>query len=160
RPIRIGAGDPGLNLLYEFDQLTEFVGLPIRINHVNICAAAAMAAVDVTYQPTVEWYVWLLRALHDHLDNPFERYFGRVAIAQINVSLALISTVETAITFWTTRFKDARGPDLKDDLGRALNMLRLLLVALSRLTVRMSEEHATRTFYRAIELAKEPLIWH
>lgn len=162
RTIRIGAGDPGLNLLYEFDQLTEFVGLPIRINDANVCAKAAMAAIEIAYQPTVEWYVWLLRALHDHFGNPFKRYFGRVAIAQMTaeVSASLISAVETAITFWTTRYKDARGPDLEDDLGRALNMLRLLLVALSRLTVRMSEQHASRTFYRAMELAKEPLIWH
>jgi hypothetical protein len=162
QPVRIGVGDPGPNLLYEFDQLTEFAGLPIRINHVNICADAAMAAVDVARQPTIGWYVWMLRALHSHLDNPFKRYLGRVAIAQMegDVSSSLISTIETAINYWTARFKDARGPDLKDDLGRALDMLRLLLVALSRLTVRMSEEHAVRTFNLAIALAKDSLIWH
>jgi hypothetical protein len=162
KSVYFGAGDPGLNLLYEFDQLTEFVGLPIRINHVNVCANAAVAAVNVAYQPTVEWYVWLLRALHSHLDYPFKRYLGRIAIARLEADVAtgLISTVEAAVTFWTTRFKDARGPDLKDDLGRALDMLRLLLISLSRLTVRMSEEHATRTFYLAIDLAKDSLIWH
>ena len=37
-----------------------------------------------------------------------------------DVSAELISTVETAITFWTTRLKDARGPDHKDDLGRRI----------------------------------------
>lgn len=162
KSVYFGAGDPGLNLLYEFDQLTEVVGLPIHINHVNVCADAAIAAVNVAYQPTVKWYVWLLRALHSHFDHPFKRYFGRIAIAQLEVDVAagLISTVAAAVAFWTTRFKDARGPDLKDDLGRALDMLRLLLVSLSRLTVRMSEEDATQTFYLAIDLAKDSLIWH
>ncbi len=162
KTIRFGGGDLGLELLYEFDQLTELVGLPIRINHVNICADAAMAAVNVAHQRTVEWYVWLLRALHAHLDHPFKRYFGRIAIAQLepDVVTELIAIVETAITMWTTRFRDLRGPAVKDDRGRALDMLRLLLVAFSRLTVRMSEEQATRTFNLAIGLAKDPLIRH
>jgi len=162
RSVYFGAGDPGLNLLYEFDQLTESVGLPIRINHVSVCANAAVATVNGAYQPTVEWHVWLLRALHSHFDYPFKRYFGRIAIARLeaDVAVRLISTIEAAVAFWTTRFKDARGPDLKDDLGCALDMLRLLVVSQSRLTVRMSEENATRTFYLAIDLAKDSLIWH
>jgi hypothetical protein len=159
--IRIGGGDP-VGLLYEFDQLTEFVGMPIRINHVNICAEAALAALDVGYQPTAEWYVGLLRVVHAHLDVPFKRYFGRIAIAklQADVAAAVISTLEGAIAFWTTRFKDARAPDLRDDHRRALDVLRLLLVALSRLTVRMSEERAMPVFKLAIDLAKDPLIRH
>jgi hypothetical protein len=157
--IRFGR-DPGLDLLYEFDQLTEVVGLPIRINHVNVCATAALAAAQVAYQPTVEWYVGLFRALHTHLDAPFQRYFGRVAIARIaaDVSLALISTVEIAISFWTNRFKDAHAADLRDDHGHARDMLRLMLLALSRLSVRMSKEHASRIFHYVVNLVKEPFI--
>ena len=162
KTIYVDAGDPGLRLLYEFDQLSEVVGLPLRINHVNVGADAAMAAVKVARQPTFEWHVWLLRALHSHFDNPFKRYFGRVAIAQMTADLSaeLVSAIDAAVTFWTTRFKDARGADFRDDFGCALDVLRLLVMALSRLTVRMSEQQATHTFYRAIELAKEPLILH
>lgn len=162
RSAPISAGDPSFDLLYELDQLTEFVGLPIRINHVNICAEPAIEAVDLAYQRTVEWYIWLLRVLHDHEERHFKRYFGRIAIAQLepDTCIQLISTIEAAITFWTTRLKDTRGPDLRDDLSRAIDILRLLLVALSRLTVRMSEEHAARTFKLAIELAKDTQISH
>ena len=31
-------GDPSIILQYEFDQLIEHVGLPLRINHVDVCA--------------------------------------------------------------------------------------------------------------------------
>ena len=155
-------GGETVDLLYEFDQLTEFVGLPIRINHVNICAEAALAVLDVDYQPTAEWYVGLLRVLHSHYDDLFKRYFGRMAIAKLEADpgAGLISTVEGAIAFWTMRLKGARASDLKDDLARAIDMLRLLLVATSRLTVRMAEERAIHTFNLAIALAKDPLIQH
>jgi hypothetical protein len=158
-PSLTGEGE-AVGLLYEFDQLTEFVGMPIRINHVNICAEAALAALDVGYQPTAEWYVGLLRVLHSHDDDLFKRYFGRIAIAKLEADVAarLISTVERAITFWTMRVRPAHALDLGDDLSRAIDMLRLLLVALSRLTVRMSEERAIHTFNLAIALAKDPSI--
>jgi hypothetical protein len=104
----------------------------------------------------------LPRALHSHHDRPFERYFGRLAIAQLpaDTAVQLIARVEAAVTFWTRRFKEARAPDFADDHRRALDVLRLLLVALSRLTVRMSEDNAIRTFKVAVALAKDPDIWH
>jgi hypothetical protein len=155
-------GDPGINLLYEFDQLTEFVGLPLRINHVDICADSALAAIKVARQPTFEWYVWLLRALHSHFDGPFKRYFGRVPIAQMRaeVSSTLLSCIDSAITFWTGRLKEAQGVEFREDHRRAVDVLRLLVMVLSRLTVRMSEEQASRGFARALELAKDPLVFY
>lgn len=160
--IHIGPGDPGVFLLYEFDQLIEQVGLPLRINHVNVCTDAAVAAVEVAHQPNVEWYVWLWRALHDHMDRPFERHFGRVAIARMPsaASSALISIVEFAVTSWTRRFKDTRSPDLQNDFSRAVDALRLSLVTLSRLTVWMSPDQAASTLRRATEMANDPLFSH
>jgi SIR2-like domain len=140
--IPIGVGDSGVELLYEFDQLTELTGLPLRINRVSISAEAAALAVELAHQPTVEWYLWLLRSLHSHLDHPFKRYFGRVAGS--DVVGPLISVVESAVGFWTARFKDSGAKELSDDLSRARDALRLLLFALSRLTVRMSEQDVNR----------------
>jgi len=161
--IHVGSGgDPGIMLLYEFDQLIERDGLPLRINHVDVCAGAAIAAVEVAYQPNVEWYVWLLRALHDHSDRPFGRHFGRLAIARMPaaVSSAILSIVESAIAFWTRRFKDARSPEHREDLGRATDILRLLLITLSHLTVRMSPDQAVAAVRRATEMAKDPQVSH
>lgn len=161
-PTYFGGSDPDFTLLYELDELIEIVGLPIRINNVNVYANAAIAASDVAFQPTVEWYVRLLRALHDHFDYQFARYFSRISIAQLDdkVSRTLISVIETAIRFWVSHLKNASSPDSGNDQGRARDVLRLLLVTLSRLTVRMSVEHACRTFNFAIDLAKDPLISH
>ena len=151
--IRVGAGDPGILLLYEFDQLIEQFGLPLRINHVNICAGAAVAAVEVALQANVEWHVWLLLALHGHMDRPFERHFSRVAVARMTAATgsALISIVESAVTFWTRRMKEAPIPEFRDDLNCAVDVLRLSLVTLSRLTVRMSPDQAVGTLRRAVD---------
>lgn len=160
--IHIGPGDPGIILLYEFDQLIERVGLPLRINHVNVCADAAIAAVEVANQADIEWQVWLLRALHDHMDRPFERHFSRVAIARMPAarSAALISIVESAVAFWMRRSKDTRREELQSDLTRAVDALRLSLVTLSRLTVRMSPDQAASTLRRTTEMANDPQLAH
>jgi hypothetical protein len=160
--IHFGSGEPGINLMFEFDQLTEHAGIPLRINHVNICADAAIAAVELAYQPDLEWYVWLFRALHSHSDKVFERRFSRVAVARITAATAslLISTVETAVTFWTQRYKDARGPELQEDWSCAHDALRLSLMMLSRVTVRMTPDQATDALRRAAEMARDPLIPH
>src|SRR5271165_2674171 len=162
RTTQVSAGAPALGVLYQLDQLIAIVGLPIRINHVGICSGAALSAVKVTYQHSVKWYVWLLRTLQSHRDKPFNRYFGRVAIAQLpgEVSDNLLSIVDRAISFWVERIKLSQGPEHKDDLGHAIAELQLLLFAHSRLTLRMSEDDAIRAFQRGLELAKNPLIRH
>ncbi|SDI80676.1 SIR2-like domain-containing protein [Paraburkholderia phenazinium] len=151
-----------LSVLYELDQLIEVVGLPIRINNVGICSGAVISSVKITYQRTVDWYAWLLRALHSHFDESFNRYFGRVAIAQLapEVSGELISIVNQAISYWFDLVKVSQSPEHRDDLMHAGDQLRLHLTVLSRLTVRMSEDEAQRAFERALELAKDSLIWH
>ncbi|HEY6466069.1 MAG TPA: SIR2 family protein, partial [Candidatus Acidoferrales bacterium] len=75
--------ETGISLLYELDQLIERVGLPLRINRVDLCARTAVAVAEEAYQLNSEWYVWLLRGLHSHFDQAFERFFGRIAIARI-----------------------------------------------------------------------------
>jgi hypothetical protein len=160
--IHFGSGEPGINLMFEFDQLTEHVGIPLHINHVNVCADAALAAVELAYQPDLEWYVWLFRALHSHSDKTFERRLSRIGVARMPVATAssLISTIEAAVTFWTHRYKDARAPELRDDWSCAHDALRLSLMMLSRLTVRMTVDQAIGTLRRATEMSRDPQIAH
>ena len=156
--IHIGSENSGTILLYELDQLIEQVGLPCRINHVNICADAIAAVVEAAQQDHVEWHVWLLRALHSHMDQKFERHFGRIALARMSVatSSALIAIVEAAIAFWTQKMATTRSPELRNDFSGAVDALRLTLVTLSRLTVRMSPTHAADTLDRATKMAVDP----
>ncbi|MCP3415681.1 SIR2 family protein [Bradyrhizobium brasilense] len=154
--------DPGVELLYELDQLTEHTGLPLRINRVDLCASVARSVVEAAPQVDPEWYVWLFRALQSHSDKSFERYFSRIATARIPVATVstLLSTVDAAVTVWALRVKEARSPELRDDLGCAIDALRSMLMVLSRLTVRMTPDQAAQALRRAIELAKEPLVTH
>jgi hypothetical protein len=160
--IRFGAGDPGILLLYEFDQLIEQAGLPLRINDADICAGAAVAAVEAANQTNIEWHVWLLRALHSHMDRSFERLFSRVAIARMPAAMSsdFISIAKSAVSFWTSRFKDARNPEFRDDFSRAVDALRLSLVTLSRLTVWMPPDQAAAILRRAIGMANDPQLSH
>jgi hypothetical protein len=154
--------DSGVELLYEFDQLIEHAGLPLRINRVEVCGSTALAVLEAAPQNDPEWYVWLFRALHSHFDKPFERHFGRIATARIPIATTstLLSLVESAVTLWALRVTEARAPELRNDLGYAVDALRLMLMTLSRLTVRMSPDQAAQALRRAIELAKEPLVTH
>jgi hypothetical protein len=161
KTIHLGS-DPGINLLYELDQLIERVGLPFRINRVDICARTAVAVAEEAHQFNSEWYIWLCRGLHSHFDKAFERFFGRIAIARIpdEATSTLLSIVDAAVVFWAQRLKDTRGKELGEDLGCAIDTLRLMSIALSRLTVRMNPDQAVRAIGRAIELANDPLIRH
>ena len=151
-----------LAVLYEFDQVMETVGLPIRINNVGICTQATLRAVEICFQPTVQWYVWLLRALHSPFDKAFERHFGRLAIAELQpeVSSALIALVEASTTYWIGRLDESKAPGFRDDHAHAGDQLRLYLHVLARLTVRMAEEEAIRIFLHALDLAQRPDMRH
>lgn len=159
--INVGS-DPGVELFYELDQLIEHAGVPLRINRVDVCASTVLSVIEAAPRTDPEWYVWLFRALHSHLDKPFERYFGRIVTARIPpaTTSSLLSMVEAAVTFWLRRVKEARAPEHLSDLGCAVDVLRLMLMTLARLTVRMNPNAAAQTLRKATELAKEPLVTH
>jgi len=146
--------------MLEFDQLAEQAGVPLRINHVNVGAGAALAAVEVARQPDLEWYVWLLRALYSHSDKTFERNFSRIGVARIPIATAspLIWTVKVAVSFWIQRYKDAHGPEMRNDWSCAHDALRLSLMTLSRITVHMTADEALNTLHRVIEAVHDPQI--
>ena len=160
KSIRLGGGDRALLLRYELDQLIEFVGLPIRINHVNLCANAALGTARITYEASPGWYARLLRALHSHFDKSFDRYFGRIAIAQLSAdaSASLIRTVRSALSYWWRRVKMPYAQEQLPDLSYAVDQARLHLMALSRLTVRMAPGEAKEVFLYARDLALDPAI--
>jgi hypothetical protein len=162
RSIRIVGGNQGLLLSFALDQLIDTVGLPLRINNVDVCARTVVETAGVTYQQTAAWYLRLLRGLHDHSDRPFTRFFSRVPLAQLTPegAEALIDKVGKAIDFWLGRIKASQHPDLRDDRSRATDRLRLMVYAYSNLTVRMTPDTAQATFLRAFAIARDPDIWH
>lgn len=147
---------------YELDQLVEFAGAPARLNHVDFVANVMVSTAKVTYAETFDWYIFLLRGLHSHLDKAFEKYFSRIAIARLPsaVSQQLIGAIRDGISFWIRRRKESHGVDRKDDLNFVTDRLRLYAMALSRLTVRMSEEDAAATYRSALERAVDSSSGH
>lgn len=141
---------------YQLDQLMEVVGLPIRTSGVNFCADTVQSVVKITYQRTVDWYIWLIRGLHSHYDKAFDVYFSRIAVAQLPdvVSSGLISVVRAGADFWVNRIETSQGQEQAGERSGAIDRLRLHLMVLSRLAVRMSEDDAQATLLYALGLAK------
>jgi len=160
RSLLMLGGDPGWRLAFALDQLVETVGIPIRVNHVDMSGWAVRETALVTYQRTFPWYVRLLRAVHMHDDRPFARYFGRLALAQLDepVAQSLIEKVNRSIEFWIEHIHASQSSDLKDDLSLGVDRLRLMLSTLSHLTVRMTPEAAKMTYVKTAEIAKDPAI--
>lgn len=160
-----GAGqyrDRALGCLYELDQLIETVGLPMRLNHVNIAASSASSILESCHYLGFRWYSWLIRALHSHYDKPFNIRFGRIAIAQIppTVFVPLTAELERAIEFWCERYRRSAGEEAKADRSIALDELRLALVLQSHLTVRMSAEQAVRAFQQGFHVTQDRALAH
>ena len=100
-----------------------------------------------------------MRWLSSHCDNLFERYFGRLVLAQLAPETAaeLVRRVIESLSFWRRRLDAAAaGPDY----GCARDRLRLFIAALSRLTIRQSGAEAAATFALACDLAKDRHMGH
>lgn len=147
-------GDPVILLHYEFNKFIETCGLPLRINNVDLAASVSKAVLELNYQPDMAWYSALLRGMHSHLDREFDLYFGRIAIAQLEAttSYSLYGQVFKCIEFFLNRLKESRSPELKEDQSQYIDLLRMYIYALSRLTIRISENDAVRTYEYACNL--------
>jgi SIR2-like domain len=148
--------------LHELDQLMEFTGIPLRINHVQVAAEAASSLMKVTHHYSDRWYLWLLRTLHSQFDNLFIRYFGRIGIAQLPQDIAekLCRKLEASIAFWRNRNAISVGEENTDNRSIAVDELRLALTAQSHMTVRMTEDEAVRAFRLGVHIAEDSSATH
>lgn len=160
-PRETGTTEGAFAAFYELDQLIETVGLPLRLNSVSIAAGAATNVVRAAFDGSFFWYVWLIRALHSHFDNPFRRYFSRIAVAQMSEPAwsLLLTAVSSAVDYWSDALKSA-DQDPERDRGNAIDELRLQIMVLSRLTPRMRADVGASLFRRAVVLAREPALRH
>ncbi|MDR6205366.1 SIR2 family NAD-dependent protein deacylase [Paraburkholderia graminis] len=147
---------------FELDYMMENTGLPLRINSASYCLHALLQTLEICYQPTVQWYATALRAIHSHYDREFERWFSRILIAQLNQDVVreLIELVRNMVEYWHDRLVETRGADFRDERSIAIDELRLYLVALARLSVRMTEVEASDLFKQAIAWAMNSDLQH
>jgi hypothetical protein len=142
------------------DQLMEVVGLPMRLNYYDMVGNAAWPALELAFEPTFSWYAWFLRWIQGPSDSQIQRYFGRMALAQLSphVTGELTRRSTAMVAFWRRRLGGQS--ERPADTARALDRLRLFIAALSRLTVRQDATGAEASFALAIELAGDPKIRH
>ena len=142
-------------------KLIEAAGLPLRLNYYDIIGNAAKDVAELAFEPTFLCYVWLLRSIKTYLDRPFDRYFGRVAIAQLPsaVAVALSERVTAAIGYWRERIKIIPREN-GIDLTFAVDRLRLFIEVLARLSTRQQPEVARLSFDLAMVLVRDSSLHH
>lgn len=136
--------------------LLDTVGVPMRLDGVNLLGAVAKNAADLEFEPTLDWHLSLLRALQSHSDALIESRFGRVAVAQMPPGMAdeLLERVKGAAAFWRQRMGAGRRTRFATD------RMRMFVEILSRLTVHQSSEAALASFDLAVEFARDPVMRH
>ena len=151
----IHVGGSSANILGTLDYLIESVGLPLRLNYYDIVSDASEDAVKLVFEPTFGSYVWLLRALR-RPDRVFDRYLGRVAVAQlpVGVASALTERARGAIAYWRERMTNVRRENGLD-LTFASNRLELFIEFLSRLSPRQDAQGAGASFNLAMDLGND-----
>jgi len=148
---------------YALDRLADAVGLPIAFGWVNILSAASRDAVSLEFKPSEAWYFRLLRTLRSHSDKSVERFFGRVAVAQLPETIvsALVERLIGAIDFWRRRcIEDDPQSGLKRFDTRAIEQVRLYIEVLSRLAIRVDVDRARHLYDLALNVIRDPDLRH
>lgn len=146
------------NLIISLDDLMITAGFPMRLDHVNLVASAALDVAQLCFNGTVQWYVWVVRALNVPWGNVFEIYFSRVKIASLSQEIVdiLLMYIRNNIDYW---IKKISGGDLRERVY-GIGRLRLLIEILARLTVRQNPQVARTHLKIAERIVQGPLINH
>ncbi len=142
--------------------LMESVGLPVRLNLYDLVGNTARDALDLAFEPSIAWYTSFLRVTHSVQKNTtFERYFGRVAMAQLSdkSASAISERIIGAIGYWRDRIATILKDSGKYDLY-AVNRLRVLIEAMARLTTRQDVDDACASFTLAMQLGHDRSLQH
>jgi SIR2-like domain len=148
---------------YVLDRLADAVGIPIDFGWVTILKAISRDSVALEFEPTEAWYFRLLRTLRSHEDASVERFFSRVAVAQMSESTvaALVEKVTGAIEFWRRRsIKIDPTSGQKRFVTRAIEQVRWQLEILSRLAIRLDPERAQKLYDLALGIIRDPDVRH
>ncbi|MHB1765554.1 MAG: SIR2 family NAD-dependent protein deacylase [Gammaproteobacteria bacterium] len=149
--------------LAELGILMESVGLPVRLNFSNLVGNTARDALDLAFEPSAAWYIWFLRVTSSVQQNAtFERYFGRIAVAQLSVENASVISERmiAAIGYWQNRIATVLKDNNEYDLLYAVERLRVLIEAQARLTARQDADAACASFALAMQLGRDRSLQH
>lgn len=138
---------------YALDRLADSVGIPIDLGWVNILRASSRDSVALEFEPTEAWYFRLLRTLRSHSDESVERFFSRVAVAQLSDATvtSLVDRLIDALEFWRRRTTevDPQSGNRRFD-SHAVEQVRLYIEILSRLAIRVDPARARQLYDLAL----------
>lgn len=128
----------------ELDALLRNAGIPPRLTHQTFFGDDRLDALELIFEPTLDWHLHLCRSGLSQSNPLMERYFARVALAKLSPDLvaALAGRLQTGRDYWIGRVTSGTA----DERGFAIDRLALTLELLGRLAVRL-DSNAARSLH-------------
>lgn len=135
-----------------FALLFERAGVPARFEYMTMFVGELLDALELGHQPTLTWYLSLIGAGLKKGDPQVDRYFGRVAIASLDLEVvkSLVVRIKAARDYWVSHLQETD----QDRRIFARDRLLTILELLSRLVVRLDEPQAVALHLETVELSK------
>lgn len=136
--------------LGELCHIAERAGLPSRAPFVNLLGSRLADALRLEFEPTAAWHAAFLSTKPSYSKGPIDTHLGRIPVARLGADVAakLRERLENAIAFWRAQVR--RSVNRGD-----VDVLRLYIEALSRLTARDDPETAKAHVRLAVELGND-----
>ncbi|PZA09370.1 hypothetical protein DNX69_25045 [Rhodopseudomonas palustris] len=148
---------------YELDRLAEDAGLPVSIDMASIRGDSSKNALAISFEPTEDWYLRLFQTLRSHEDTLIDRHLDRASVAKLPTTIAqpLLDKCVAAIQFWRTRTMHQRPDTIEKHFNtHAIEKIRFLTEAISRLVIRSGDQEARTLFDFALGLSKDSDLQH
>jgi hypothetical protein len=146
-------GDTRVEPSDTFALLLERGGIPPRLDMVTFYMGERLDALELGYEPTLHWYLALLRTGLGKGDVQLQRYFARVAIAALDESVVtgLVDRVKRGKDYWAGLLASSEQSTRIFARDRLLTLLELL----ARLTVRLDSVGAAALHLETLALADQ-----
>ena len=142
--------------LLELRHVAERAGLPIRTRYVNVLGTSLADALRLAFEPTAAWHTAFLSTKPNDSKGAIEIHLGRIPVARLDESVVAETRdrLEHAIAFWRARVRK------EDNNHEDVEMLRLYVEALSRVTARDDTETAKQHVRLAVALGEDEALRH
>ncbi|NLH83360.1 MAG: SIR2 family protein, partial [Phyllobacteriaceae bacterium] len=142
--------------LGELRHVAERVGMPIRMRYMDVLGTHLADALRLAFEPNAMWHSAFLSTKPSYSKGPIDVHLGRIPVARLDAETVaeLRMRLERAISFWCVRVR--KNASNSDDV----DVLRLYVEALSRVTARDGADIAKAHVRLAVELGSDDGLKH
>lgn len=146
------------NERYAFTRMCEIIGIPQRASYIDFSSSISQKSCELSAEKDLVWYTALLHTYPKYDGAIMNQFFGRIAVAQMELELAekLANCVKAVISYWRSQRLGKNGK--KNTF--AVERLRMFIEVLARLSIRMSSNDAILDFNLANDLATDERLKH